>query len=333
MLVIAAVGGCSDSVPTGDPAKLLDAELRGYEAPIGVMMGLNETPYWVQSAVAGFRAAKNSDEPTKAENLKSSGGCSFPAPKPDEILAKVHVDGSQMGSAVYVSSREMMGERTKKYIENYKAGHDIVPLNIGDDRMGIVDVVVTEKTKPVYLTIAYSSSTIFNIQLAEGARLSHIALIGFGTAGIANVDPSVPIEVLNGKAMQSCNVTPVRQPADHWLFVQNAKEDPALKDVLAKNFSMYNSFSSWYRQNFGVSSGPDAIGAAGASHVLVGPLPEMLEARVKFKSLEGAPLLLSKINYVYVGTGADYERKFTDLIIESATKLAGGDLTKLKPAQ
>ena len=333
MLVIAAVGGCSESVPTGNPAELLSTEMRGYEAPIGVMMGLNEKPYWVQSAVAGFRAAENGDMPAKVENLRFSGGCTFTAPKPDEILANVQVDGSQMGSVVHVVSRETMGERTKTYIENYKVGHDVVPLSGSDDRMGIVDVVVTEKTKPVYLVIAYSSPTIFNIQLAEGASLSHIALVGFGAAGIANVDPSVPIEVLIGKAMQLCNVTPVRQPADHWQFVQNAKEDPGLKDVLAKNFSMYNSFSSWYRQNFGVSSGPDAIGAASASHVLVGPLPETLEARVNFKSLEGVTLLLSKSDYVYVGTDANYMQKFTDLIIESATKLAGGDLTKLKPAQ
>ena len=296
MLVFVAIGGCSDSVPTGDPAKLLDTEMRGYEAPVGVMMGLNEKPYWVQSALAGFRAAKNGDEPATFETLRSSGGCTFPAPKPDEILAKVHVDKSKMESAVYTASRVTMGERTQKYIENYKAGHDIVPLNIDDDRMGIVDVVVTEKTKPVYLVIAYSSSTIFNIQLAEGASLSHIALVGFGTAGIANVDPSIPMEVLNGKAMQSCNVLPVRQPADHWEFVQNAKEDPNLKDVPAKNFSMYNAFSNWYRENFGASSGPDAVGAAGASHVLVGPLPESPESRVKFKSLEGTTLLLSKVD-------------------------------------
>jgi hypothetical protein len=141
------------------------------------------------------------------------------------------------------------------------------------------------------------------------------------------------MEVLNGQAMKSCNILPVRQPADHWEFVQNAKEDPNLKDVLARNFSMYNAFSNWYRENFGASSGPDAIGAAGTSHVLVGPLPDTLEARVKFKSLEGTTLLLSKVDYVYAGSGSDYEQKMTDLIVESATKLAGGDLTKLKPAK
>lgn len=330
LLAVLLLQGCSESMPSGDPAKSLRTELRGYRAPIGVMMGLNEKPYWAQNALAGFRRTEKDDQPAKVENLRYNGACTFPMPKPDEILAKVHVDSSRMKGPIYVTSREAMGERTQKYIENYKSGYDIVPLSVEDDSMGVVDVVVTETSKPVYLVLAYSSSTIFNIQMARGAHLARVALVGSGTAGVANAPPDVPMAVLNGRAMESCNVVPMRQPADHWGFVRNAKEDPGLKEILAKNFAWASAFSRWYRESFGVSSEPDSIGASEASQVLVGPLPSTLESRVDFKSLEASTLYMSRTDYIFIGSGSDYKQKMTDLIIASATKLAGGDLSKLK---
>jgi hypothetical protein len=327
------LAGCSDEAPTGDPAKRLRTELRGYDAPIGVLMGANEKPYWVQSAVAGFRPARKDDYPAVVETMKYSGGCKFMPPRPDELVEKVHVDSSRMQSAVYVASRDSVGERTKQYIENYKAGQDIIPANIGDDRMGLVDVIVTETSKPIYLVLAYSSSTIFNVQLAPGAKLSRVALVGHGAAGVANVDPSVPMAVLNGRSMEMCGVSPIREPKDHWAFVRNVKEDPNLKEALAKNYGWYGKFSGWYRENFGVPSEPDSIGASEASHVLVGPLPDTLEARVPFKSLEGSRLVLSKTDFAFVGSASDYDDKIRSYIIEQATRAAGGDLKAIAPSQ
>jgi hypothetical protein len=333
MVALLVAGGCSDVPPEGDPAKRLRGELRGYRAPIGIMMGANETPYWAASAVSGFRKAEDDDVPAVIENLSTGGGCTFAKPKAEEFLAKVHVDSSYMKAPVYVASRLAMAERTKQYLENYKQGVDIVPLNIGDDQMGIVDVVVTETEKPVYLVLAYSSATIFNIQLKEGAKVSRIALVGFGPVAVANVDPSIPMRALNGSAMQLCDATPFREPADHWQFVRNAKEDSGLKDVLAKNYSYFSRFSRWYRESFGQPSEPNSIGASEASQVLVGPLPEALEDRVPFRSLEGATLVLSSNDFVHVGSGADYKQQMKDLIIADATRLAGGNLEMLKPTQ
>jgi hypothetical protein len=332
-IALLVAGGCSDAPPDGDPAKRLRTELRGYRAPIGVMMGADETPYWMASAVSDFHEAGNSQLPAMIENLPTGGSCTFAKPRTDELLAKVHVDSSPMKAPVYVVSRLTMAERTKQYLENYKAEMDIVPLNIGDDQMGIVDVVVTETSKPIYLVLAYSSATIFNLQLKEGAKVSRIALVGFGPVGVANVDPSIPMRALNGPAMQLCNATPFRQPADHWIFFRNAKEDSSLSDVLSKNYSYYSKFSRWYRGSFGQPSEPNSIGASEASHVLVGPLPETLEERVPFRSLEGTTLVLSSNDFVHVGSGADYKQQMKDIIVADATRLAGGSLDMLKPTQ
>ncbi len=134
---------------------------------------------------------------------------------------------------------------------------------------------------------------------------------------------------LYGLEMHKCGVNPIRQPADHWNFVQNVKEDPSLKDVLAKNVSYFRKFASWYRQNFGVASEPGAIGAMTASHVLVGPLPDTLEARVPFKSLAGSTVQMTPNDYIMVGTPSDYKKKHEALVLAAAAKIGGAEFAKL----
>ena len=67
--------------------------------------------------------------------------------------------------------------------------------------------------------------------------------------------------------------------------------------------------------------------------MLVGPLPETLEGRVPFRSLEGTTLMLSSNDIVHVGSGADYKQQMKDLVVADATRLAGGSLDMLKPTQ
>jgi hypothetical protein len=331
--LVGVLAGCSDTPPSGDPKKRLNAEMRGWEAPVGVLMGADETPYWVQSAVANFRPAENSDRPAKIEKMPAND-CGFPKPGKDELLAKVHVDGSKMPSPVFGFSHADVGERTKDFISAYthKKGDAKPRHKLKSDQLDIVDVVVTETTKPVYLVLTYSFPTIFNIQLAEGARLARVALVGHDMVGLANVDATVPVSALTGSRMKSCGVTPVRKPADHWNFVRDAKNDPnnsALSEGLAKNMSMFYAFSGWYRSTFGDDSEPGAIGASIASHVLVGPLPETLEERVPYKSMEGSRLLLTHNDYVFVATEDEYREKHGEIILKAASELAGGDLKNL----
>ena len=334
-IMATSLTACSDdgNPPNGNPAASLKQEMRGYEAPIGVMIGLNETPYWVQSALAGYHATDvELDVPAGFEYLEPNGSCSFALPNKDEKLAKVQVDGSLMKGPVFVASDAEIGDATKKYIANVRRlGEDApVPVNQGDGQLGVVDVVVTETSKPVYLVISYDLPTLFNIHLADGARLSRIALIGSGTGGIANVDKSVPIRSLTGRAMAGCNVTPLRAPADHWLFIRNVKEDSSLQGQLDKNIAEARAYSIWYRSNFGTGNEPDAVGSSTASHVLVGPLPESLDKRVTYRPLAEATIRLTRNELVYGGPEEEFMARKKELITEAATKLAGGDLGTLK---
>jgi hypothetical protein len=335
VIMAMSLTACSDdgNPPNGNPAASLKKEMRGYEAPIGVMMGLNETPYWVQSALAEYRAVDvEEDVPADFEYLAPNDSCSFALPNKDEKLAKVQVDGSLMKGPVFVASKDEIGDATRQYIANVQhMGEDApVPVNQGDGQLGVVDVVVTETSKPVYLVISYDLPTLFNVHLADGARLSRIALIGLGTSGIANVDKSVPIRSLTGRAMAGCGVAPLRAPADHWLFIRNVQEDSSLQGHLDKNIAEARAYSTWYRSNFGTGSEPDAIGASMVSHVLVGPLPESLDKRVTYRPLAEATVRLTRNDLVHGGLEEEFMARKKELITEAATKFAGGDLGTLK---
>jgi hypothetical protein len=333
MLALATLVGCSDAPPSGDPAKSLREDTLGYRAPIGVMMGLNEKPYWVQSALAGFRVVADDDVPASIGPIGQVNACAFTPPRPDEVLAKVQLYDSDMDGPVYAFSRKWLGERTKKYIDALKAGRDKVPTDPFGARLAVVDVVVTETSKPVYLVIAYGKSALFNLHVAEGARLSRIALIGPGTAAVANAEPETPVAALSGEATASCDVSPRRAPAPHWQLVQNVRQNPDFQADVNKLSGMHGAFSGWYRRNFGVPSEPDAIGAATTSHVLVGPLPETLEARAPYRSLKGAAVLMTSSDHAFAGALSDFKEEAARLIVEDATRMAGGSLDSLMPTQ
>ena len=134
-------------------------------------------------------------------------------------------------------------------------------------------------------------------------------------------------------ALQRCNVVPVREPADYWVFVQRAKENNSseFSEALERNRQFSRDYSRWIHKNFGMGSETDVIGVDEASQVLVGPLPTELEERIAFKPLQGASVRVAHEEYVLVSTEADYRAKHGELVRALAEKMAGGDLKSLRP--
>ena len=197
--------------------------------------------------------------------------------------------------------------------------------------MNVVDVVVTETSKPVYLVLSDAGNVIWNIQTAENARISQVAIIGSGNSGIANLDKSVPVTILNGENLKKCHVQPRRRPADHWLFVQRAKKMLSFQETLQENVTAYRKYSNWFSDNFGQGSETGVIGVETVSHVLVGPLPESLEKRAVYKPLEGANVKVTDPGKILVSDELTYKVTVKALVADLAAKAAGGDLKSLIP--
>ena len=336
LLAAVTVSACSDSdtVPQGDPAQYFRKDLRGYTVGPGIMIGKANSAYWPQQALAGYRETTDADLPSKISLVANVGDCKFERPRAGEVVANVHVGSSAMETPIFAFSRKDLGERTKTWIEAYKKLGDEapVPSDATGDTLHAVDVVVTETTKPVYLVLqSEASNVLWNVQAAPGVKISHVAVLGSRSTGVANLDPSVPVEFMNQAVLHSCQVAPVRKPADYWLFVQHVKEDGSdyFKDSLEKNQQYYRDYSRWFADSFGMGSEIDVIGLDQASQVLVGPLPADREARVPFRPLQGAEVRVAQQDYVMASSKDAYRAKHQQLIRELAEKMAGGDLKSI----
>src|SRR6185369_11737950 len=120
---------------------------------------------------------------------------------------------------------------------------------------------------------------------------------------------------------------------DHWLLVQNAKDDPSdeLSKVLEETQEMSRAYSRWFLRNFGMGSETGVIGLDQASQVLVGPLPAGAEGRVPFKPLAGAQVRIATEDYVMASSADDYRARHENMVLELAQQMAGGDLASLRP--
>ena len=323
-----------DAVPKGDPSETFRSDLRGYKTKVGVLIGQDRSAHWVQSALKGYKRTGQEDVPREVDVVGVRETCSFRKPRAKEIVANVHVGRGLMKTPVHVFSREELEKRSERWVELYKRKGENAPsqVNSGSDVLKAIDVVVTEKSKPVYLVLQNEwSNTLWNVHTAPGVVIAHVAVLGSGAVGVANLKPNVPVEFMNDRALQKCDVTPVREPADHWLFVRRVKNGSSgdLKRELAENTRLHHTYSKWFDENFGMPSETAVIGIEEASHVLVGPLPETPEKRVAFRPLKGARVRIAHEDYVFASGRADYRSAHDQLVREVVTEQAGGDLTSI----
>jgi hypothetical protein len=337
VLALPLLSACSESesVPEGDAAQAFDRNLRGYEAPPGVVIGKDNAAYWAQALLSGYRETTREDLPGKIVLASTMGQCQFAQPGAGDVVVNIHVGSSMMRTPIFAFSRKDLAKRTKDWIEEFRQLGDDAPLpsDADGDNLYAVDVVVTETEKPVYLVLQSESDVVWNIQAAPNARIAHVAVLANGRVGVANLDQAVPVEFMNQTVLQRCNVIPVREPADYWLFVQNAKDDPSdeLTKTLQKNRDMSEVYSRWFARNFGMGSETGVVGLDQASQVLVGPLPADAEGRVPFRPLAGAQVRIATEDYVMASSEDSYRSKHEDMVVELARQMAGGDLESLRP--
>ena len=336
ILAVAVLSGCSDSdaVPDGDPAKTFGQKLRGYAARPGVVIGRDLAAYWAQSVLSGFRETGEDDMPARLSLVATLKTCKFRAPRDGEVVANVHVDRGTMPTPIYAFSRDDLADRTKTWIDVYKREGENARSSAdpAGDKLRAVDVVVTETSGPVYLVLQNEwSSVVWNIQAAPGVKIAHVAVLGSGSVGIANLGESVPAEFMNGDVLKQCKIVPARLPADHWLLVQRVKDGSSddLSDKLAESVERHGAYSRWFAANFGMQGENGVIGINEASHVLVGPLPASPDQRVVFKPLEGASVRIAREDYVTASSRADYRARHDELVRTLAEKMVGGDLKSL----
>ena len=289
-------------------------------------------------ALAGGRVALASDAlsffetepagatPARIVPLADLPGCAFRAPRPGELIGNVHVGTGGVATSVLALSRSAAAEMTRDWVRAQQ-GRDAIapPEESGEDRlMRVVDVIVTERSAPIYLILqSGTGNVIWNIQKSPAARIAAIAVVAAGEAGIAGIEAGTPVEVLRTARNPDCAVRPARQPA-------GAAGDPGTGDASRGGDDAYLAYDRWFRETFRQPSEQDLVGYEQVSHVLIGPVPAPYE-KIAQTRLDGAVVALTAADYSFVGSAEERRAALGDLIVGLATAAAGGDLALLQP--
>jgi hypothetical protein len=323
-LSLSACGGNSALPPAqGNAADYLSREMRGYAAPFGIAMGKENAAYWLSSLVSNYQSVSDGDQPSEVRNIAANSGCGFYRPNADEMLAKIFVSGG-LPTPLYALSTEDIAKRADtliKKIEKDRTEPRTVETD-ETDQFRLIDVVVTETSKPVYVVLNYSGNVIFNFHLAEGAKISRVALIAWQEGGVANVGDDVKINHLIGERMLKCKIIPALTPKPHWNFVSNVASSGIGEDVLKENHVRASKYNNWFNQTFGQSFENGWSGADSADHVLIGPALSSQDQFVTYRPLSGSVVHLTSQNYT-LGSIYAYREKNDALVTAEVKKRKG----------
>lgn len=334
-LSLGILAGCSNDGPPDREPGQFGTDRFGYKMGEGVIIGADNARGWFKAAVSG--AKRPEGVPAKLALLETVKNCTFPRPAATDNVVQVQTDGTDLESGVMAISNADILKRANDYIAKWQhRGSDPgVSSNSSGDRLRVVDVVVTASAQPTYLVLAGGRNTLWNIHKAENATLSRVAIIGWSDAGIVNLDESVPVSVLTGKAAERCKVSAKRKPQDYWGIMRYIKDgDETSKKALSSRRKAYSSYNSWFARNFGVQSEQVVVGIDRMSHAIVGPMPQTLEARIPYRDLEGATVRVAPNDHIFFASSkSEYDQVHAPLVATKATAVFGSELTALNRTQ
>jgi hypothetical protein len=324
-----ALTACGDDLPTGDPSKSTKMDRFGETLPTTVAAGPKDTRYWFHNLVSP--EARSIEKPAKVEFVEAIYGCKFEPPGPQDKVVLVTAKEIEARAPVFTFARPDIARRAEAFVAEWKRrGVDpgIEPENLVDG-MRLAEVVVTDTSAPLYLVLGGPPKVVWNIHSAEGVRIARVAMIAGRDAAIANLPAGVPVSLIAAVQAEKCNAIPFRRPNSRWGIAEQAKADPAAKDILDKRHVSHSNFDRWFVASFTIDSEQVAIGADGASNFLVGPPPASLDKRVPYRPLGGAVLKMTQSEHVMLGFLDDYRARNEQLVRAQAARLVGGDLAAL----
>lgn len=333
--MLCACSSGDDAIPPGNPVDSKNRELRGFlyhnDAVATKANAEDGVFYWAQQVFSDYRQVATHDFPAQVAPLPLEH-CKFRAPTSEEAVHHIHVGGGTQQTPVYAISNKQIAKRAKRFVDSYITYKGKIPARshfTGPDALGLVNVIVTDTTSPAYLVLTSQNNTVWNIHKAENATISQIAIVGGKISGIANVPDGTPVSAITGRKLKTCRINPARKPQEDWGFMQNLQDTSYGQDTITKNFAYADAYSTWFYNNFGKSSHVEFIGALGVSAALAGPVPQNAKDRVPYSPLEGATLMITEQDHLFITSPDDYRARNLTLVKKAAEKAAGGDLSKL----
>jgi hypothetical protein len=174
---------------------------------------------------------------------------------------------------------------------------------------------------------------IWNIHLAPGARIERVVLLGGEQAGVANLDPVVPVEVILGDGLKACGIDPAYPLNSGHLFFQSLQNGVMsareAEEKLAAIKAAADAYDVWFRDTFGPEASASRVGFDGGTISVIGPVPGESDPKAVFAPIRGAKIRITQDQFFEIIGQVMAGTDFASRVRAIATAFAFGDLENL----
>jgi hypothetical protein len=318
------------------PSDLLDDGRGGLIArgPIAAMEG--NRPVFIADVLDGHETRIAGHIPAEITMIRPISGCRLTPPQEGTAVGHVTAGDSELELALMTYSDQTLARAVQQFVDVYRA-HGSAKAAAGSElTYKSYDVAVTETRQPVYLVLVnLSGHRIWNIHLAPGARVERVVLLGGDQAGVANLDPVVPVEVLPAAGLADCGIVPAyaantgKETEGAMAQAPGSGSDAPDGEPLAVPDDVA-AWNTWFRDSFGVLAGETRAGFDKGMVSVVGPLPGEADPKAVYAPIQGAQIRMTQDKYFEIRGQASEMESFADRVKAIATTFAFGDLTYLR---
>ncbi len=332
---IGGVAALGSATPSADdtPGDFLDDGPDGLLTTGPIAASSGNQPVFVDDMITGYKTAISADIPAEITTIRPILGCMVTPPQAGTMVG--HATAGQSGLVLALSTYNdtHLAGAVQAFVDAYRTKAEALPGTAAGLTYESYDVAVTETRAPVYLVLeSRAGNRIWNLHLAPGARIERVVLLGGDQAGVANLDPVVPVEVILNEGLAVCGIQPAYElnPGHRLLAPDQAGGLPVDEDQLAAIRDRAAAYDIWFRDSFGVLAGQSRVGFDTGAVSVIGPLPGAADPKATYTPIAGAKIRTTQDQFFEIRGQVAEGQDFAARVRAIATDFAFGELATLQ---
>lgn len=302
--------------------------------PIAAMAG--NRPVFIKDVISGYTTRVGSEVPAEITMIRPISGCRLTPPLDGTVVGHATSGETSLTLPMLTYNDTNLAGAVQGFVDGYRELGSTKVTYPSGLAYEAYDVAVTETRAPVYLVLENSvRNRIWNIHIAPGVQIERVVLLGGIHAGVANLDPVVPVEVLPGDAMAACGIEPAYPLNPGHRFFEVLKDGPgSYKEEAEKTYVVMQdriaAYNTWFRDSFGVLAEDTRAGFDGSTVSVIGPQPGEAEPKAVYAPIQGSRIRMTQDIYFEIDSQVAEGEDFAGRVKAIATSFAFGDLTTLR---
>ena len=281
------------------PQDYLDDGSDGLQARGPIAASAGNRPVFIADVISGYRTQVDRDIPAEITTIRQITGCRPTPPLAGSIVGHVTAGSSGIDLAMSTYNDTHLAAGVQQLVNLYRSSGTSMMLDVSGPSYESYDVAVTETSAPIYLVLETGGrNRMWNIHSAPGARIERVVLLGGTQAGVANLDPVVPVEVILDDGLQACAIQPTYELNDGNRLFQSVAAGTVsaaeAEERLGQIRDRVAAYDIWFRDTFGVAASTSRIGFDQGTISVIGPVPGPEEPKAVYASINGSKIRMTQ---------------------------------------